>query len=375
MIDLLDPELHATGRAAAVFAELRARDPVSRRAGYVAVVRHADVLAVATDWATFSSARGTGLVEVAADPPLRSIHLSDPPITDTLRAVVAQSFGPPRALLAPIREAALARVAAWPIGEPIDAVATLADPLPWDLLCRLLGDDLRPLLPTVHRYARHDDARYRRAGETAIACFRDAERVVWDAVGELVADRRARPRDDAPSRLIASGALAEADLRYAIRFLIQTTYQTTALAIAAAVAICAAHPDQLATLPGDATPRAVDEVLRIASPVLRFARTATRDTELAGHPIRAGERVVMFYPSANRDAAVFAEPDRVDLQRAPNPHVAFGGGVHVCLGAYLARAQLAAVIDALRTRRIALVEPPRAIRSSVNQGFDRVVVQ
>lgn len=111
--------------------------------------------------------------------------------------------------------------------------------------------------------------------------------------------------------------------------------------------------------------------------MIRFARQVTHDTTLAGIPLRAGDRVLMFFGSANRDERVFESPDRIDLCRVLNPHVAFGAGPHACLGASLARLQLCAVIDALRELldSFELVEPPRAFQSSVNAGFDRVLVR
>lgn len=361
-VDLLDPALHASGRAHAAFAALREHEPISWRGQYWAITRHADVRTVGEDWERFSSAHGTGLSRVEG--PLRSIHISDPPLHTEMRALFEAGYGHGwlRRLAAPLRDRARELVASWS-GE-VDAVATLADPLAFGVLEELLGERLPALLPTIHRYARYDDARYRRPGESPAECFRDAERTVWSMLEAIVADRRARPQDDMPSRLRLSGD----DLLYALRFVVQTTYQTTALAIAACVATLARHR------PTDPV-RAADEILRVHSPVIRFAREVTRDTTLGDTRLRAGERVVMFYGSANRDERVFARPELTDLERAPNPHVAFGAGPHACLGAGLARVQLGAVIEALRDRPYELVEEPRWFHSSVNAGYDRVLVR
>lgn len=373
-VDLLDPALHASGRAHEVYATLRQHEPISWRGAYWAVMRHGDVVAIAADWRRFSSARGTGVRAIEPGSPLRSIHISDPPIHTEMRRVVEASYGHGwlRALAEPIREDARARIAAW--AGSVDAVATLADPLAFGVLERFLGQPAPELLPILHRFARYDDPRYRHPGETPEQCFRSAERLVWDFLRDLVTERRARPRDDVPSRMIASAALEDRDLMYALRFIVQTTYQTTSLAIAGGVAALAAEQAQLRALPREATPRAADELLRWTSPVIRFGRHVTHDTTLADVPLRAGDRVLMFFASANRDEGVFADPDRIDLRRAANPHVAFGAGPHVCLGAALARLQLCAVIDALRELDLELAEPPRAFQSSVNAGFDRVLV-
>ena len=123
------------------------------------------------------------------------------------------------------------------------------------------------------------------------------------------------------------------------------------------------HPDQLEVLrrEPDAMRPAVEEILRWASPVCYFARRATRDTEIRGVPIAAGEQISLWYPSANRDETVFEDPFHFDIRRAPNPHVAFGGGgPHFCLGASLARREITTLLEELlaRTTSIEIVGPP-----------------
>jgi cytochrome P450 len=121
---------------------------------------------------------------------------------------------------------------------------------------------------------------------------------------------------------------------------------------------------------------AVDEMLRWWTPVMVFRRTATVDVDLAGAPVRAGDKVVVSFTSANRDEAVFADPDRFDAARDPNPHLSFGSGPHVCLGAFLARAQMRALFAALlgRTRLIEHDGPPVLLRSSFQRGVKRLPV-
>lgn len=272
-----------------------------------------------------------------------------------------------------IRDEAAQLIDAWR-GE-IDAVTTLADPLAFGVLERLLGQPVPELLPLVHRFSRYDERRYRRPSETPLECFQDAEREVWTLLRALVADRIASPRDDVPSRLLATGRLDYRDLMYTLRFVIQSTYQTSALAIAACVDIVARAGEQLRSLPLDATARAADEVLRVSSPVIRFARHVVTDTTLGDIPLRAGQRVVMFFPSANHDERVFEDPLRIDLARAENPHVAFGAGIHTCLGAPIARLHLTAVLDALRGLELQRVQPGRCYASSVNNGCDQVLVR
>ncbi len=374
-VDLADPTLHASGQAHAVYRALRDAEPVSWRGTYWAITRHADIVEVASDPRRFSSARGTGSVASVGASPLRAIHLSDPPLHTELRAIFEASYGHGwiRALAGSVRQEAEARIAGW--SGTVDAVASLADPLAFGVLERMLGEPLPALLPVIHRFARYDDARYRRADETPRACFEDAEHEVWRVLRTIVEARRAHPRDDVPSRMLADGRLETSDLLYALRFIVQTTYLTTALAIAAGVVAVARERDQLRALRDDGIGRAVEEILRWSTPVIRFGRHVTEDTELGAVRLERGQRVVMLFPSANRDERVFREPQRLDLTRAPNPHLAFGAGPHACLGAPLARVQLAAVLAALRDRELELVEPPRTFASSVNTGFDRVLVR
>jgi cytochrome P450 len=366
----LDPDLFASGRAHAVFGAARAaRGNVFRVDEDWAVIGRAELVAVASDPVTFTSARGT-TPGIELDAPVRAVHLSDGATHAALRRAFGAAIGAARVS---IEAEVAARVAAWPRGEPIDAVATLADPVPLAVMARMLGEDVAALAPVILRFTRAEDPRYRGDGG-----FAAAEAELWRGIDAAIARRHDAPggdgstrHDDAIARL--AGAIADPiDLRFAVRFLALAAYHTTALAIAAAVVALCERPFE----GGDAD-RAADEILRHASPVLRFARTCTREVALAGCALRAGDRVVMFYPAANRDPRVYADPDRVDFARAASEpmHVALGAGPHACLGGQLARAQVAAVIAALRGRRLALVEPPRAIRSRITAGYDRVLVR
>ena len=123
-------------------------------------------------------------------------------------------------------------------------------------------------------------------------------------------------------------------------------------------------------------PAAADEMLRWWTPVMTFRRTATADCQLGGQPIRAGDKIVVSFTSANRDEAVFADPDRFDLGRQPNPHLVFGHGPHFCLGAQLARTQMCALFDEVLTRTSSLtyVGPPSFLRSNFQRGVKRLPV-
>jgi cytochrome P450 len=139
------------------------------------------------------------------------------------------------------------------------------------------------------------------------------------------------------------------------------------------------HPDQLAAVRADPAllPGAVEEMLRWWTPVMVFRRTATADVELSGVRIRAGEKVVVSFTSANRDESVFAEPDRFDVRRSPNPHLTFGHGPHFCLGAQLARVQMRALFAELlrRTGALELDGPPVLLRSNFQRGVKRLPIR
>jgi cytochrome P450 len=189
---------------------------------------------------------------------------------------------------------------------------------------------------------------------------------------KLGQEKRAHPQDDVWTILSTievetedgdSAGLSEIELDLFFLLLTVAGSETTRNAISLGLLALLDHPDQLETLRNDpsAMRPAVEEIIRWSSPVSYFARRATRDTEIRGVPIAKGERVTLWYPSANRDEDVFVDPFRFDIHRAPNPHLAFGGGgAHFCLGANLARREIAILFEELlkRTRVIEVLEPP-----------------
>ena len=176
--------------------------------------------------------------------------------------------------------------------------------------------------------------------------------------GEVFNDRRAKPREDLSTRLAHATAhdrpFDEVDFGLMFMLLVDAGGDTTRNLVAGGMDALFAHPNELSRLRSNVDgllPTAVEELLRWVSPVTYMRRTATADTTLAGQQIRSGDKVVMYYGSANRDETVFAEPYRFDIGRTPNEHVAFGsGGPHFCLGAHLARAEASALFQELFAR-------------------------
>ncbi|GAA1026196.1 MULTISPECIES: cytochrome P450 [Amycolatopsis] len=193
-----------------------------------------------------------------------------------------------------------------------------------------------------------------------------------------LAERRAAPADDVLSALAATALSAEEIVLNCYSLLIGGD-ETSRLSMIEAVRALAAHPSQWDLLRnGDvALPTATDEVLRWSTPAMHFGRTAIADTEIAGHPVAAGEIVTLWLSSANRDDTVFADPDRFDLRRTPNKHLAFGYGPHYCVGAQLARIEIAELLSALRkyATGFEVVGEPRRIHSNFLTGYSTLPVR
>ena len=184
------------------------------------------------------------------------------------------------------------------------------------------------------------------------------------------------PGDDIATSLLQAEVDGErlTDLEFNMFFLllINAGGDTTRNLVAAGILALMEHPAEQARLAADPSllPTAIEEMLRYTSPVTVFVRTATKDTELRGIPVKSGDRAAMFYPSANRDETRFADPDRFDIGRAPNPHLAFGGGgTHFCLGANLARVEASAIIPEVlsRMKDLELAGPVERVRSNTHE--------
>ena len=200
---------------------------------------------------------------------------------------------------------------------------------------------------------------------------------------ELAGQRRADPREDLTTLMLGVEVDGEAmtDVQFGSFFvqLVTAGNDTTRTMLSSGLHALLQHPDQLDDLRADPAllPGAVEEILRWANPLHYFRRTAVVDTELNGTRIEAGQKVAMFYTSANRDEAVFDDPDRFDIRRAPNPHLSFGGGEHFCLGAQLARLEGRVFFEELLGAfpTIELAGEPVRLRSNLNNALKRLPVR
>jgi cytochrome P450 len=386
----------------ATFAELRRDRPISwhppgdaalmpdASPGFWALVRHADIVAASRS-ETFASGSDLGGVMMEDFPQdileaTQSILSMDNPRHAQLRRLITSVFVPPR--IAQIegqirRQAKLIVDTVAPLGE-IDFVEQVASLLPMWTISEMVGieePDRKLVATTGNLLLSASDPEFATEGRDLLTIILECIVTLHGVANELIEKRRSVPADDVMTALTQAEIDGErlTDEEIASFFVLlcvagnDTTRQTTSHTILA----LQRFPEQRAALVGDYEGRiatAVDELVRWASPVMSFRRTARVDTEIAGQPVAAGERVVMFYRSGNQDEAVFTDPLRFDLGRKPNPHVAFGGGgPHYCLGVHVAKAQLRAVFRELLFRLPDLeVGEPEYLASNFINGIKRL---
>jgi cytochrome P450 len=349
------------------FATLRRERPISfheepevpmlgKGPGFWAVVRHADVLEVSRHAETFSSARGG--VNIVDQPPefsefFGSMIAMDDPRHARLRRIVSHGFTPGmlKKVEADVERAATEIAAAAREQGGGDFVADVAARLPLQIICEMMGiprDDYRFVFDRTNVILGAADPEYCPDITQAVPAILQAGQELATLVEDLAAVRKRRATDDLTSLLVHAEVdgerLTPQEIGSFFVLLVVAGNETTRNAISHGMKALCDHPEQRRAWAAGfeaVAPTAVEEIVRWATPVIHFRRTATRDTEIGGQQIRAGEKVVMWYNSANRDEAAFADPQRFDVRRTPNEHVGFGGpGAHFCLGAHLARREM-----------------------------------
>ncbi|MFK0105910.1 cytochrome P450 [Streptomyces sp. NPDC091217] len=371
--DVFDPRRYAAAVPYADYRVLRDHHPVSWQRepevlgwpagpGFWAVARHADVVRVLKDPGTYSSCLGATQIR-DPDPEdlpfIRRMMLNqDPPDHGRLRRTVSRAFTPGRIerFEAVVRQRARtlfdrALETAREGDGTVDLVAAVTDEYALLNLADLLGvpDGDRGLLlhwtQRVIGYQDPDEAGARTVDEQGRPVDPRSPAMLRDMFGyarELAAYKRRNPADDVMTALARDGELPDGELEMFFFLLTIAGNDTVRSAAPGGLLALAEHPEAYSLLRAGKVraDAAVDELLRWHPPVLTFRRTAARDTELGGRRIGKGDKVVVLHASANRDERAFAEPDRLDLARTPNPHLSFGDGPHVCLGAHFARLQL-----------------------------------
>ena len=356
--------------------------------GFWAVTKHADVVAVSRDSATYSSELGGAFIPTQDEEALLSLRLTilmmDPPKHHRYRRLVSRGFTP-RMISALVEE--IDRRAARVIDEvcekgEVEFVEEIAAQVPVQMICEMIGLE-KEQWPRMFELSNQligsrDDPDYQ--GEDPMI----ASMEVYALCDAVAADRRANPRDDLMTALVeaevAGERLSDAELNLFFITLIVAGNETTRNLINHSMLALIDHPDQAQRLRDDPSlwDTAVDEMLRWGSSIHNFRRTATRDTELRGVPIKEGDKVVIYYASANRDEDVFDDPHSFDVGRTPNEHVTFGGGgEHFCLGASLARAEIKATMRQIveRLPDLELAGPVARLHSDFVSGIKTMPVR
>jgi cytochrome P450 len=353
--------------------------------GYYAVTRHADVLEASRQPELFCSGKGAtsqlDMPEVFLEFFGSMINLDDPRHA-RLRRIVSAAFTPKmiKTFEDQVQVAADQIVDAVIDKGECDFVTEVAARLPLKIICDMMGvpeSDYDFVFTRSNVILGATDPEYVPEGGDIAVALLSAGAELAQMVTELGQQRMKEPTDDLTSALVTANVdgeqLTESELASFFILLVVAGNETTRNAISHGMKLLTDNPDQRKTWLDDfegVTPTAVEEIVRVASPVIFMRRTATKDTTLGGQPLEEGDKLILYYWSANRDAAVFDDPFRFDVRRDPNPHVGFGGpGPHFCLGAHLARREITVMFREL-FRRIPDIEvsgePSRLLSGFIN---------
>lgn len=387
---VLDPDTFVVGAPFDALARLRADAPVHpvQMSGLPRawlLTKHADVRLVSRDTDTFTSSRGNTLVEVEAGPTSAMLPGIDPPRHVHYRKLINQGFTARNVLrLEPhMRQVARRIVADIKDKGEFDAVPDISAEMSLQVIADVLGVPAEDRLE-VFRWSNAigtlgiEDPDYAPTPEA----LGQAAAEMFSYCNELVARRRTHGlTDDILSALLAAEVDGEKlnrdQLNEFFLLLAIAGNETTRNTLSHGILALSEHPEQRALLSADrdAVKPAVEELLRWATPVMHFRRTVTRDVDIRGQRIPAGDWVLMHYLSANRDEEVFEEADQFDVTRTDAGHAAFGGGgVHFCLGAQLARLELRVLLEELypNVPELTVTGPPDRLRSSFFHGIKRL---
>lgn len=366
---------------------------IVRGRGYYAVTRHADILEISRRPEDFCSSHGaTSIPDLPAE--MNEFYGSminmDDPRHQHLRGMVSRRFTPK--MVQRVMDD-VERIAIQVVDDVIrrgeaEFVSEIAARLPLIVICNMMG------IPPAHHQLVFDqsniilsggDPEFIPEGTDPIQAFMQAGFMLAEVVRDLARHLTKHPGEDLTSALVNTSIdgqrLTDDEVASFFILLAVAGNETTRTAISHGLVAFRDHPEQRRIWASDfeaVAPTAVEEIVRWATPVIFMRRTVTRDLELSGHPLRAGDKLALFYNSANRDEAVFAEPFRFDVRRDPNPHVGFGGpGPHFCLGAHLARREIAVMFRELFRRMpdLEITAEPAQLRSGFINGIKRMPVR
>jgi cytochrome P450 len=391
MASLGDPDLFLEGAPHELLTELRATEPVSWQEmegepGFFAVLTHADVVDVARHPNLYSASTGGVVVEDLGPTQLEMMrHMllaMDPPRHTEYRAPLADSFkGKVIADLEPrVRAICQELMAAAAEQREVEFVHDVTSGLPTRVIGELMG------LPQADWLLIHRLAEKQTSGQDAEVVGDDSTGLIDMAMYAIEfagQRRRDAPREDLTTLILEAdfGGDPMTDVDFGSFFvqLVTAGNDTTKTMLSSGLHALLTHPDQLADLRADGSlvAGAVEEILRWANPLHYFRRTTTEDTVLHGVELPAGTKVAMYYTSANRDEAVFADAQRFDIRRTPNPHLSFGIAHHFCLGVHLARLEGRVFFEELLAAfpSIELAGDPVHLRSNLNNAYKRLPVR
>ena len=357
--------------------------------GFWAITKHADVKAASHDWRTFSSELGATFIPTADEEMLAQLQLTilnmDPPKHERYRRLVSRGFTPRmiRILVEDIERRAARVIDDVSERGEVEFVEEIAAQVPVQMICEMIGLE-------KHQWQRMFELSNQLVGGRNDPEYQSAEgpdaaaMEVYMLCDAVAADRRANPRDDIMTALVNAEVdeerLTDAELNLFFITLLVAGNETTRNLINHSMLALLDHPDQARRLREDPDlwDTAVEEMLRWGSSIHNFRRTATHDTELQGVAIKEGDKVVLYYASANRDEDVFNDPHSFDITRRPNDHLTFGGGgVHFCLGASLARAEIKATMRQIVNRLpdMELTGKPVRLKSDFVNGIKKMPVR
>jgi cytochrome P450 len=401
-IDFTDLDNFANGFPHALFAVHRGEAPVYWHEatvntpdgeGFWSVATHAETLAVFRDPVTYSSVTGgsrpfggTLLQDLTIAGQV--LNMMDDPRHSHIRRLVSSGLTP--RMIARVEDDLRSRArrlldGVTP-GEPFDFLTDVAAELPMQMICILLGvpeSERHWLFEAIEPQFDFGGSRKAEIGQVGQLSPEEAGSRMYTYGQELIASKRSEPTDDMLSVVanatVEDESLSDLELYLFFSLLFSAGAETTRNAVAGGLLALLDHPDQFQALRSDLAhlPTAIEEMVRWTSPSPSKRRTATRDVELAGAQIRAGQKVQIWEGSANRDPSVFTDPDTFDITRKPNPHLGFGQGVHYCLGANLARLELKVLYEELLMRfgSARLVSPVEWTRSNRHTGIRHMVVE
>ena len=353
-------------REAAAFTPASFENPMTGETEhFVAATRYADVVEISKRPREFCSGKGAVAVP---DMPTEALDFfgsfinMDDPRHARQRGIVARSFTPRQlqAVLDSVDTICSEVIDGFCERGEADLVEVLSQPFPLLVICDMMGiprSEFDTVLKATNVILGGGDPEYMGDGDPMLALF-EAGMSLSNLMNELAEERRANPTDDLTSKLVHNDVgeemLAPNEIAPFFILLAVAGNDTTRTAISHGVNLLSQNPDQRAIWQADleaVTPTAVEEIVRVASPVTFMRRTATTDVTISGHDFAEGDKVIMLYGVANRDPRVFDAPETFDVRRDPNPHIGFGGpGPHFCLGAHLARREVAVAFRQLHTR-------------------------